>query len=231
MTVQAKIITAPKDDLEGKKQSSYEDYSDTEEDSSDEDDGDEPGNGEGDRLFGEIGLHIKWLTQLSPTLERNPISLPKAQATKVALCNPKFLVSTPAQYYVSLVRERYKLADERLVERLGEANWQRYLDVRHSPWLLETTNEEDTRLPNDRPAADSVFRPYSTFHDSGIGTSVNHHPEDARSHTSFLSTDSKSGFEAARVPATPVEVQAGIPFRCFLCKRTLSNIKTRVDWR
>lgn len=167
----------------------------------------------------ELGLYTGWLKQLGPTLEQNLIHAENARLQ--VLCPPDvpFFASGPAAMYISLVREKYRRAQNQLVERLGEANWQRHVGVRK----MEASVDDHDEMA----VAKSVFRPYSAFHDSGIGTSVQYAP----SHTSFLSSNAEEERNSFRVPATPAEVHENKPFQCFLCKSMLSTIKNRIDWK
>lgn len=93
-------------------------------------DGTEVGEEDGERFdeqdhefVKEIGFHTRCLMDLVPTLELN-IAL-SGEQRREAMHAPKspFLVSEPAHVYISLVRDKFKNADDRLVERLGEASW------------------------------------------------------------------------------------------------------------
>ena len=180
-----------------------------------------------DEIFEELRLHTRWLTQLAPTLEQNLIHAENARYQTSCRRGAPFSVSGPAVIYVSLVREKFRQAQNQLVERLGEANWQRHVNVR-----TRIESSLDVAPPAEELAvAKSLFRPYSAFHDSGIGTSVQGQTQYAPSHTSFQSSNKEGELESSRVPVTPVEVHDGRPFQCFLCKSMLSNIKNRVDWK
>ena len=221
---QTKDITSIKDHAATLNDSDWADQSDTdEEDSSDDDDATD--------IVDELRLQIQWLTQLGPILEQNLVSAQKPR-TQASLPTPiPFSVSGPAKVYVSLVREKYKLAQDRLVERLGEANWQRHISLRKSMEASANVVEETTAPVEGSAIARSMFRPYSTFHDSGLGSTIPGQTEYAPSHTSFQSSNTEGERGSLRVPATPVEVAGGKPFQCFLCKCILSNIKNRVDWK
>ena len=218
---QTKDITSTRDHAAPLNNSDWADESDTdEEDSSDDDDT--------TNIVDELRLQTQWLTQLGPILEQNLISAQKPRIQAPLPATVPFSVSGPAEVYVSLVREKYKLAQDKLVERLGEANWQRHISVRKSMEASANVVEEPVE---SSAVAQSVFRPYSTFHDSALGPSIPEQTEYAPSHTSFQSSNTEGEREYIRVPATPVEVTDGKPFRCFLCKCILSNIKNRVDWK
>ena len=173
-------------------------------------------------IYDDISFAIACLTELRPSLEQNVACTKKALSQSALPPYVPFCLSDPAKIYVSLVRERYPQAQDHLVDRLGEANWQRHLSVRQ-------------KVDNDKVSAveeevGSVFHPYSTFHDSGIGTSVPAQTQYAPSHTSFLSSIAGDK-ESVRVPPLPAESGAGKPFRCFICGLLLSNISCRVDWK
>ena len=173
----------------------------------------------------ELELQTRWLMQLAPTLEQNLIH---AENTRFHASSPTgvpFSVSSPAAIYVSLVRDKYSQAETRLVERLGEANWQRHIGVRNR------MEPETLKPPEELAIAKSVFRPHSAFHDSGIGTSNPAQTQYALSHTSFQSSNTEGELKSLRVPAPPPEVHDGIPFQCSICRSMVTNIKTRVDWK
>lgn len=173
----------------------------------------------------ELRLQTRWLMELAPALEQNLIH---AESTKFHASSPTgvpFSVSGPAATYISLVRDKYRQAETQLVERLGEANWQRHVRVR------SRKGPETTYPVEELAIAKSVFQPHSAFHDSGLGTSIPAQTEYTPSHTSFQSSNTEGGHETLRVPATPAEVHEGNPFQCDLCHSILTKIKTRVDWK
>lgn len=75
-----------------------------------------------DEIFEELRLHTRWLTQLAPTLEQNLIHAENARYQTSCRRGAPFSVSGPAVIYVSLVREKFRQAQNQLVERLGEVN-------------------------------------------------------------------------------------------------------------
>lgn len=216
---QTKNITSTRDHARKLDDSDWADESDTDEGNPSDDE-------DTTNTVDELRLQTQWLTQLGPILEQNLVSAQKPCIQASIPAPVPFSVSGPAKVYVSLVREKYKLAQDQLVERLGEANWQRHISVRNS---MEA--EVTTAPVGSSAVALSIFRPYSTFHDSALGPSIQGQTEYAPSHTSFQSSHTEGERESIRVPATPVEVTNGKPFQCFLCKSILSNIKNRVDWK
>ena len=136
-----------------------------------------------------------------------------------------FQVSGPARTYVINVRDRFANADSRLVERLGEANWQRHT-------ALRTGMEQEAPETIGEPK--SVFVPVSMFHDSGLGSSVPANSSYAitvASHSSFVSSLAEDDTGVLRVPSTPKEVHEGRAFTCEICGHKLNRIKNRIDWK
>lgn len=173
----------------------------------------------------EIGFTTSCLIELGPSLAMNLKHAEDALDSHANLKDVPFSISGPAMVYVRLIRDKFKQAHNKLVERLGEANWQRHTTIRERLENPELFLEEKSGI------ASSVFRPYSDFHDSGIGTSVPAQTEYAQSHTSFQSSNTEGEQLSLRVPKEPPEVSEGKAFECFLCRRIISNIKNRVDWK
>jgi hypothetical protein len=147
-----------------------------------------------------------------------------------------FQVSGPARTYVLNVYDRFARADTRLVERLGEANWQRHTALR----ATSTQENEPAEISSTatvigyQEIPKSVFKPVSLFHDSGMGTTIpanSSYAATVASHSSFVSSLADKDSGSLRVPPTPKEVSQGIPFACEICGHILSRIKNRIDWR
>lgn len=173
----------------------------------------------------DIGFASTCLVELGPSLKQNLEHARIVRNQHTHLTGAAFSVSGPAMIYVSLVREKFKQAHYKLIERLGEANWQRHKSIREKMDNTELFPEERAK------PAGSLFHPYSDFHDSGIGTSVPPQSEYAPSHTSFQSSNIEGEHVSLRVPREPSEVGAGKPFQCFLCTCVISNVRNRVDWK
>ena len=177
-------------------------------------------------LCNKVDFDIRCLMELSATLRQN-ISFYMGTDERISpQTTIAFSVSDPARSYVALIQEKFKQADANLVQRLGEANWQRHIRVRQ-----QTAQETDDEEPVHVEEPISVFKPHSTFHDSGIGTTVASKSQYTHSHTSFRSSHPESETCTMRVPPTPAEMVAGKPFQCQICNKKLSNIKHRVDWK
>ena len=179
----------------------------------------------------DMHLHITCLEDLNSTLER------MVKDTNLAGEDPivgphgiTFHVTESAKQYVLQVHDKFRNAPKALVERLGEANWQRFIRIRSSMQQEQEASENKT----EPATAKSTFAPVSKFHDSGLGSSV---PSRSRiaasvaSHSSFVSSRADSGVGKLRVPPTPENVGLGLPFECFICGLRQSKIKNRVDWK
>lgn len=137
-----------------------------------------------------------------------------------------FHVTEAARPYVLQLHDKFREAKISLVERLGEANWQRFIRIRQ----YDAANF----LKDELAAARSTFIPASKFHDSGLGTSLSGKSLSAptiASHSSFVSSLADKEGYCPRVPPTPDKVAEGLPFECLICKQSLTKIKTRVDWK
>lgn len=180
----------------------------------------------------DIDLYVSCLMDLLPTLE-HIISLDQKEIeTNKAPAPVSFRVSEPATFFVSHILDKFRNSDKRLVERLGEANWQRHLRIRSQ--MADADEPAEAVQRNETPVAQSIFVPRSFFHDSGLGPSVpgqSTYAASVASHTSFISSLADINKGSLRVPPTPKEVELRKPFQCDICGYMLSNIKTRVDWK
>ncbi|MCJ1439356.1 hypothetical protein MMC27_008748 [Xylographa pallens] len=205
----------------------------TAESSEDEDEGSDYGT--------LLECSIDCLMDLIPTMEQSLTHLQSGGIKTKTTSRVPFSVSELALPWVQNVSDKFTSADNALVERLGEANWQRYMTLRarteHNIQSLDIGDVVVDNIPAVQifqTAPQSIFKPLSLFHDSGLGSSVPTLPRyavSAASHTSFLSSLADDTALALRVPPTPVEVELGDPFKCEICGHLLSNIKNRVDWK
>ena len=176
----------------------------------------------------DVAFHVKCLVELVPSIEQSLLCAMGSRHQSSMTIPESFHVSDPAWAYVSAVREKFKEAQTQLVERLGEANWQRHVTVRRR---MDLISEHDFKFINNLDAARSLFKRSSAFHDSGVGTTIGSQTQYAQSHTSFISSNAGGESGSIRPPPTPAEVSVGKPFRCHICGETLSRIKNRVDWK
>ena len=171
----------------------------------------------------DVGFNTRCLMQLVPALEQNIVS---SRKPRVPLNRPNFQafsVSEPASTYILLAQQRFQEADLKLVQRLGEANWQRHVRIR-----TELYGHQDGHRDPSGPVARSIF------HDSGLGTTVpgsSQYAPSLASHASFASSVGIQESPFPRVPPMPPEVIAGQEFVCALCRTTQSRIRNRIEWK
>ena len=212
----------------------------SEAETSDEEEIQSSASSEGADVFELAYEQVECLMELVPTLEESLASI-ELLAEKAAHPNrPHFSVSGPAQTWVQSILDKFAEASVDLVERLGEANWQRFVAIRArmaQVSQIATKDQEEsyaTKLGDVKAVfaevPQSIFTPHSLFHDSGLGSSVHLTPSLA-SHTSFMSSIADSEVSALRAPPTPAEVSQGKPFRCEICGHVLFNIRNRLDWK
>lgn len=182
----------------------------------------------------DLNSRVQMLLDFIPSLEATLAHVMRPQDRFTRTVNESFHASGPAQIYINLVRDRFPGADKKLVERLGEANWQRHINIRKRIEQIDgSVGSGSTPIPT-KTTAGSIFQPQTLFHDSGIGTSMPAQsclaPSEA-SHASFISSVADKEQGAAKVPPTPAEVGLGEIFRCYLCGQMQLNIKNRVAWK
>ncbi|KAH8747795.1 hypothetical protein BGZ57DRAFT_835767, partial [Hyaloscypha finlandica] len=185
-----------------------------------------------DRLsmsIGSLATYTTCLMDLLPSMEDTLIFADQANDKDQASSPLEFHVSGPSRTYILNIYDRFSNANPRLVERLGEANWQRHVALRNR---LTKQAEGVTTAIEEAPK--SVFNPVSLFRDSGLGSSLPAQTSYAPtfvSHTSFVSSQASEDGGGLKVPPTPKAVSKGIPFGCELCGQILSRIKNRIDWK
>ena len=176
--------------------------------------------------YGLVSI-IQSLMNLAPAIENNLAQVERQILEAKHTSASVFNVSLPAQIYVSHVRDKFKKAPTRLVERLGEANWQRHI-------LVRARMDQGSALSEDKETILSAYKPRSMFHDSGLGTTIStksRYAASMASHTSFLSSVADQEGGSVRVPPTPPEISACKPFTCFICGHIQKKLKNRVDWK
>ena len=150
-----------------------------------------------------------------------------------------FEVSAGAHIYVQQVRDQFPRAENRLIERLGEANWQRYMILHQAAG--QASKEEGHFDKSDagdapvlkRPSIKSLFAPVSLF--------CKPHPDNSRrsqsSYADTVASDSppdvyldKSEDLDIRVLHLPVEANGGSQFTCHICQHKLLDTKNNMDW-
>jgi hypothetical protein len=185
-----------------------------------------------DRLsmsISSLATYTTCLMDLLPSMEDALNFASQANYEDEASSRLDFHVSGPSRTYILNIYDRFSKANPRLVERLGEANWQRHIALRNRP-----TKQAESVAAAIEEASKSVFIPVSLFQDSGLGSSLpvqtSYAPTSA-SHTSFVSNQADEDSGVLGVPPTPKAVSKAIPFSCEICGQTLTRIKNRIDWK
>jgi hypothetical protein len=182
-----------------------------------------------DSLIRTTTTYTRLLMDLLPTIDHLYRTTRSLTATAAMPRQMTFHVSEAAKHYVLQIVDKYRDANLTLVERLGEANWQRHNFLRMEKQRL--TKIDFPEIASHEPPK-SISQPFSVFHDSGLGTPLPVQSQVAisvASHTSFLSEE--GDLHRRRVPKMPDEVGLGKPFKCNLCGQTLSFIKNRISWK
>lgn len=134
-----------------------------------------------------------------------------------------------ARPYVLQIREKFKNAATSFVEHLGETNWQRSVRIRQQMGI----DAKESEVDDPQFDAYTASFPVSGVHESGLGTFLSRKTSSTRSSASpsaCVPGVARNQFDFTRIPSTPLEVARGIPFVCFICKRTLNEIRDSLDW-
>lgn len=180
----------------------------------------------------DIDFYTESLMDLLPSMEE---AYEQTCAAQLSLDNKQngpisFQVTEAARPYVLQLHDKFRNAPITLVERLGEANWQRFVRIRHQM----ASNPQEKEPTDPRTNKKSTFVPASQFDDSALGSSLapdSSYAFTVASYNSFATSLADSEETVHRVPPPPVDVAEGLSFECFLCKRRLTTIKDRKDWR
>ena len=177
-----------------------------------------------------LQVYSKLLMDLCPTLEQAFYTRQhRAGGNEPASGLKSFEVTESALPWVGQVYEKFRTADNGLLERLGEANWQRFVRIRA---LISdsATAQESFEEPK------TIFKPSTvhTFRDSALGASIPAQSEVAgsvASHTSFMSSVEGEGRNHLAVPRTPQQISRNEPFTCPFCGTLLKTLRNRIDWK
>lgn len=124
----------------------------------------------------------------------------------------------PQRAYCDMIQNRFPLADNALVTRLGAANYERYRRCLRQRQLRE---ELDAHINDKDNAAAGGTLSGSGYHDSGLGTSVL---------GETVMSYGNGTVRTQRVPPIPREGRAGEPFRCMVCGDTI-RITKNSSWK
>jgi hypothetical protein len=189
---------------------------------------------------GRLHCYVNCLMDLAPVLERQIGNLHyQTKSQPAGLENGVLLSQSALPLAVRILdrcvfsavciqwanwQNRFPTAPVILVERLAEAHWKRYIQIR---------GPEEELLVQDQSSnhgSVTMFKPYSMFHDPGLGASnstISNEPATVTPHTSLLST--REGVDGRpRVPPLPQET--GIQFHCDYCQKSIS-MRDRTEWK
>jgi len=181
------------------------------------------------RCVNMVRHDVSMLMELMPTLEaayRHKFS------SRIRRTSPELTsVTHEASRYVGHVLEKFPAAHPEVINRLGEANWQRHERIRN---VLSGDEAVDVKpgLAAQPVGAKSFFKPYSLFQDSALGSSLQTTYAPAKSVASgrsFASSTNSSARDALRVPQPPI-VTWGEPFTCPFCSDSVCCL-SRPSWK
>lgn len=183
-------------------------------------------------LLRTLTFRTRLLMQILPTIQQILTTAELAECQKANDTPISFHVSENARQWVRQIFDKFENADKRLAERLGQANAQRYDEIRKLNSQTDPSSIDQAVGSAEGPTK-SLFRPPTTFHDSGVGTSILTPAEIAASvasHSSFAQSLAESS--SRRVPKTPKAVVSGRKrFECAICGNMVSGIKNRTQWK
>lgn len=178
-----------------------------------------------EQLTSSLRTSVSCLVRLTPVLETACVRALSKEEDETARAMMPFRLHGPADHFIRLIIDRFKDADLGVANRLGEANWQRKERVQINSSAPNVFGEHALASALQIDEA-SLFKPSSTFKDSGLGSSLP--VTDVAS--LFSSASSRTG-TSARVPPTPQEVERGEPFECYICRKTIQTVKSRAQWK
>jgi hypothetical protein len=177
------------------------------------------------KLLRPIGLRTRLLMKLLPLIKQTVEVTERGYRPDKFQKAESFQMENAAGYWYLQILDRFNSIDKVLAQRLGQANYQRFKDLRRPRTAAES--EQEPR--------NSIFRPPATVHDSGIGTSIlrpvvesGRDAPSVASGSSFASNEEES--TSRRVPKTPAAVLLGEPFECRICGQKIL-LRSRTQWK
>ena len=160
--------------------------------------------------------------ELGPLLKQPVLDLEHTPDTEGPICS----IWSPHQAYVDLIENRFPLADSHITQHLGRANYERYVRCRAKKNAPTDGNDQKSSPAMEFPVPDpSVTVGASSFHDSGVGTSVPTLGSYAETLMSYRHED-----RCVRIPPLPEEAKEGKPFQCIVCGYSL-RISNNKAWK
>lgn len=150
----------------------------------------------------------------NPILQTDPEPTAVLDATRITWC--------PHQPYSDKVSVRFPMATDVLVNRLGKANYGRYLRCQEQKAINELGD-----IQPDQIASGGLDSASSRFHDSGIGSSL---PTTSSAYAETVMSYGMGEGRKVRVPPLPNQAKEGLPFSCVACGK-LVKIATNSAWK
>lgn len=125
----------------------------------------------------------------------------------------------PTQVYCDKISVRFPEADERLIQRLANANYYRYLrcqETRNRMQSAEVLSNDEIKDNHDGAS--------SKFHDSGIGSSL------PTTYADTVMSYGDNDVRKVRLPPLPAHAKDGIPFSCLCCGKLVS-VRSNSAWK
>ncbi|KAI3391730.1 hypothetical protein diail_6871 [Diaporthe ilicicola] len=170
-------------------------------------------------ILEDLRVDTTCLLDLEPLL-RSPIL--RTDAEPIAVWATKHVKWSPHQPYSDKVSARFPQAGDDLVNRLGKANYERYLRCQE-----QKASNELARCPTDQTAPAVHDGASSKFHDSGIGSSL---PTTTSSYAETVMSYGMGEGRKVRIPPLPSQAKAGLPFECVACGKSV-KISTNSAWK
>ncbi|RSL82144.1 hypothetical protein CEP51_005337 [Fusarium floridanum] len=161
-------------------------------------------------LAEDLKTDVDCLIELDPML-RDPATDPEPETTEGDV---SLTLWAPHQVFADKIEHRFPGADAKLFSSLGMINYQRY---------LRCQAERDTNQVYAEQSEQPVEG--SKFHDSGLGTSLNHASLYAETIMSY-----RDGNRSIRIPPLPEQAKNGEPFSCIACGRSVT-MTTNSQWK
>lgn len=162
----------------------------------------------------DLQMDTMCLLDLEPLLS-DPIVLSGREPVRPDKCK----TWQPTQIYCDKISARFPEADERLIQRLGNANYHRYLRCQET-----RRSAQSTEVPSNNLVKDNLDCASSKIPDSGIGSSL---------FTMYADTVMSYGdnkIRKVRLPPLPAHAKDGLPFSCVCCGKMVS-VRSNSAWK
>ena len=169
----------------------------------------------------DLKTDAQCLMELDP-LFRDPVLDLASQKQKQHL---EAIDWTPETAFCDKVQQRFPKAEPTLVERLGKANWARFLRCQEIRNSVEMGTLSQTNTAGNQ-GEDGTVAASSRFHDSGLGTSL----ATASLYAETVMTYGAAAGQKVRIPPLSDEAKNGAPFPCLACGRSV-RITNNSGWK